>query len=112
MTKPSNRALFLMGQSRRRLGEHPSPRRWLWKERRYARMLKRELARLRQEGDELRKELGIPDNHVMFDLEVDGQAYPVLGDPDMKDETRQALAELIRAAMRAIENGEIGGEDE
>lgn len=57
--------------------------------------------------------LGLPKNHlcknrhVGFWVEVDGQPAHVLGDPNMDDKTAAALAELIRCAIRAVDNDTI-----
>ena len=40
-------------------------------------------------------------------IEVDGQQQRVLGDPNMSEETKQALAGLIKAATEAIERGDF-----
>lgn len=45
-----------------------------------------------------------------FLLEVDGQQVLVHGDPDMPPEARQALAEIVRAAVAMAGDTPSGGE--
>lgn len=40
-------------------------------------------------------------------IEVDGKQQRVLGDPNMSEETKKSLAEMIKAATRAIQNGDF-----
>lgn len=47
------------------------------------------------------------DGHEDIYIEVDGQQQRVLGDPNMSEETKQALAGLIKAASEAIERGDF-----
>ncbi len=47
-----------------------------------------------------------------FYLHTDVGTAHVLGDPNMSQETINALIELIRAAHRAVENGELGRKDD
>ncbi len=43
-------------------------------------------------------------------IEVDGHQQRVLGDPDMSEETKQALAAMIKAATKAILGGDLGND--
>jgi len=89
-----------MGRPLRIFLEDDDPRyqHWIRKGNRYGRLLKR--------AEKL--DLASGKKHSCVPIEVDGEHFDVLGDPNMSAETRQALAEMIRAAIRAIENGEIG----
>lgn len=40
-------------------------------------------------------------------IEIDGHQQRVLGDPNMSPETAKALGELIKAAARAVANGDF-----
>jgi len=40
-------------------------------------------------------------------IEVDGKQQRVLADPNMSEETKKALAEMIKAATRAVQNGDF-----
>ena len=40
--------------------------------------------------------------HVCFTMDVDGTQVTVLGDPNMDQKTRDALADLARAACKAF----------
>jgi hypothetical protein len=40
-------------------------------------------------------------------IEVDGHQQRVLGDPNMSEETKKALAGLIKAATEAVERGDF-----
>lgn len=40
-------------------------------------------------------------------IDVDGHQQRVLGDPNMSEETKQALAAMIKAATEAIERGDF-----
>lgn len=95
-----HRKLFIQMQRPGRIFlEDDDPRylHWIRKANRYGRLMKHE-----PPVSDVNK------NHCSFEMEVDGQSTLVLGDPNMNAKTRDALAELIRAAIRAIENGEIG----
>ncbi|GIK63853.1 MAG: hypothetical protein BroJett018_16470 [Chloroflexota bacterium] len=47
-----------------------------------------------------------------FYTEVDGQAIHVLGDPNMSEETFEALKELARLAMKAVDENTLLDSDE
>src|SRR5687768_1922571 len=47
-----------------------------------------------------------------FWTNVDGQMVHAQGDPNMSEETLNAIAELVRCAVRAIENGTLRKEDD
>lgn len=52
----------------------------------------------------------VPDpygGHVGFFADVDGEPIHVLGDPNMSEETLNALRELARAARKAIDDGTL-----
>lgn len=40
-------------------------------------------------------------------IEVDGHQQRVLGDPNMSDETKEALAKMIKAATEAVQRGDF-----
>lgn len=42
-------------------------------------------------------------------IDVDGESVRMLADPNMDDKTRAALAELVRAARKAVDDGTLGG---
>lgn len=44
-------------------------------------------------------------------IEVDGHQQRVLGDPNMSEETKQALAGLIKAATEAVERGDFDSDE-
>ena len=46
-------------------------------------------------------------NHQDVWIEVDGHQQRVLGDPNMSEETKRALAAMIEAATRAVQNGDF-----
>jgi hypothetical protein len=48
--------------------------------------------------------------HRGFSIDVDGQPVHVLGDPNMPEQTREALREVARLARKSIEDGTLGGE--
>ncbi len=45
-------------------------------------------------------------------IEVDGHQQRVLGDPNMSEETKLALAHMIKAATEAVERGDFDHDDE
>ena|SRR6185369_1039038 len=44
-------------------------------------------------------------------IEVDGHQQRVLGDPNMSEETKQALAKMIKAVTKAVENGDFDDDE-
>ena len=56
------------------------------------------------------KTADLHDGHVGMWLEADGEPFHVLGDPNMNEETLEALREMARAARRMME--EKAHEDE
>ncbi len=40
-------------------------------------------------------------------IEVDGHQQRVLGDPNMSEETKEALAKMIKAATKAVNEGKL-----
>lgn len=46
-------------------------------------------------------------NHRCFPLLVDGVPVRVHGDPEMSDESREALREVARAARELLEAGNV-----
>ena len=45
-------------------------------------------------------------------IDVDGQPQRVFGDPNMSEETKQALAGLIKSATEAVERGDFDNDEE
>lgn len=45
-------------------------------------------------------------------IDVDGHQQRVLGDPNMSEETKKALAGLVKAATEAVERGDFDNDDE
>lgn len=63
---------------------------------------------LRKQVDLSRQLRALNGGHVGQWMDVDGKPVHVLADPNMSQETRDALSELVRAAMKWVDDGMPG----